>query len=243
MKIENSKPTARVARAAPSKSASAPSLAASQVAATPDSSSVLGIPQSELTPRVREAIMSLMAEVDALRKELSHNRQRLTELEEIADLDVMLPVLNRRAFMRELTRIISFAERYQVQASMIYVDLDNFKDINDNFGHAAGDAVLRHVSNLLEQNIRTSDAIGRLGGDEFGVILAQANADQAIQKGASLVDLIAKRPLKWEGQAIGITVSHGVYAFEQGMNADDAVANADRAMYENKARRKQSPDK
>jgi len=187
--------------------------------------------------------MSLMAEVDALRKELNHNRQRLTELEEIADLDVMLPVLNRRAFMRELTRIISFAERYQVQASMIYLDLDNFKEINDSFGHAAGDAVLRHVSQILEQNIRTSDAIGRLGGDEFGVILAQANAEQAIQKGASLVEMIAKRALKWEGQPIGITVSHGVYAFEQGMNADDAVANADRAMYENKARRKQSPDR
>ena len=240
MKIDSSKPAARVARAASTKSVSSPGLATAQIAPSADTSSVLGIPQSELTPRVREAIMSLMAEVDALRKELNHNRQRLTELEEIADLDVMLPVLNRRAFMRELTRIMSFAERYQVQASMIYVDLDNFKEINDSYGHAAGDAVLRHVSSLLEQNIRTSDAVGRLGGDEFGVILAQANAEQAIQKGEKLVDLIAKRPLKWEGHSIGMTVSHGVYAFEQGMNADEAVANADKAMYQNKALRKQT---
>ena len=240
MKIDNSKPVARVARTASAKSASGPSLATAQVASVTDTSSILGIPQSELTPRVREAIMSLMAEVDTLRKELTHNRQRLTELEEIADLDVMLPVLNRRAFMRELTRIISFAERYQVQASMIYIDLDNFKEINDRYGHAAGDAVLRQVSNTIEQNIRTSDALGRLGGDEFGVILAQANAEQAIQKGSALVDLISKRPVKWEGESIGVTVSHGVYAFEHGMNADDAVANADKAMYENKALRKQS---
>ena len=108
--------------------------------------SVLGIPEAEFTPRVRDAIMGLMSEVDNLRRELSQTRSRLDEVEKTADQDSMLPLLNRRAFVRELTRYIAFTGRYNTPASLIYFDLNHLKQTNDTLGHAAGDAVLTHFA-------------------------------------------------------------------------------------------------
>ena len=238
MKIDNSRPVGRVSSPSKASSAAKPAASSGNVRQISDGGAILGIPETELTPKVREAIMSLMAEVDHLRRELDNNRRRLLELEELADLDALLPILNRRAFMRELTRILSFAERYQVHAAMIYFDLDHFKEVNDEYGHAAGDAILKHVAETLQKNIRTSDALGRLGGDEFGVILAQANADQAMQKAQSLVTAMTRVPVKWEGHKLPIHISHGVYSFEKGADPVAVLAEADRAMYEKKAARK-----
>ena len=78
----------------------------------------------------------------------------------------MLPILNRRAFVREISRFIAFAERYGTPSSLLYFDLDNFKAVNDAYGHAAGDVVLRHFSDLIASQIRDSDVLARLGGDE-----------------------------------------------------------------------------
>ena len=83
-----------------------------------------------------------------------------------------IAVLNRRAFAREVSRFVSFAARYGTPATLLYLDLNNFKTVNDTYGHAAGDAVLRHFASLMTRQIRESDVLARLGGDEFGVILA-----------------------------------------------------------------------
>ena len=88
---------------------------ANRSAAPKDVSSVLGIPEAEFTPRVRDAVMKLMAEVDRLRQELEAMKRRLDKAEEEADQDGLLPVLNRRAFVREMTRIMSFGERYDLE--------------------------------------------------------------------------------------------------------------------------------
>ena len=115
--------------------------------AAPVSASVLGIPEAEFTPRVRDAIMTLMHEVDRLRKEVEQARAKLEDMARAADEDMLLPILNRRAFVREITRFTSFADRYKTSSSLIYIDLNNFKAVNDAHGHAAGDEVLRHISN------------------------------------------------------------------------------------------------
>ena len=146
---------------------------------------MLGIPEAEFTPRVRDAIMTLMHEVDRLRKEVEHARAKLDDMARTADQDMLLPILNRRAFVREITRFTAFAERYKTSSSLIYIDLNNFKTVNDAHGHAAGDAVLRHISDLILGQIRESDVFARIGGDEFGVILAHVTADQATKKGES----------------------------------------------------------
>src|SRR5580698_7209885 len=125
--------------------------------------SVLGIPEAEFTPRVRDAIMGLMGEVDALRRELGETRKRLDEVVKTADQDGMLPLLNRRAFVRELTRYIAFTGRYNTPASLIYFDLNHLKKTNDTYGHAAGDAVLSHFADVLQAHVRAEEGTTQRG--------------------------------------------------------------------------------
>jgi diguanylate cyclase (GGDEF)-like protein len=219
-------------------SATTKAASAGEAKPVPDVSAVSGIPESEFTPRVRDAIMRLMAEVDRLRGELQGAKKRLEELETMADQDALLPILNRRAFVREMSRIISFAERYQLPASLLYFDLDHFKEINDQHGHAAGDAVLAHVSQLLTENVRESDVIGRLGGDEFGIILAKADEGQAKGKSESLAEIITSRPTIWENKQLSVHCTHGAYTFRPGESANQAIAKADEAMYASKRGKK-----
>ena len=89
----------------------------------------LGIPAAELTPNVRAALTKMQAQINALRTDRSKLSQRLRQAEDLADTDTLVPVFNRRAFVRELTRVMSFAQRYDVQASLVYFDLDGFKQL------------------------------------------------------------------------------------------------------------------
>ncbi|MBO6782185.1 MAG: GGDEF domain-containing protein [Alphaproteobacteria bacterium] len=179
----------------------------------------------------------LMKEVQRMREELSQARNRINYLEKLADEDTLVPVANRRAFVREMSRMMAYAERYGAETSVLYFDIDGFKDINDGHGHAAGDAALQHVATLLAENIRESDLVGRLGGDEFGVILAQAGGDSAQEKAASLSALIEGTPFVWEGQQLPLAVSFGAHTFSGGEDAGEALQRADKAMYEQKQRR------
>ncbi len=193
-----------------------------------------GISESELTPRVRETVASLMGEIDRLRQELAHAQARLEDVERAADQDQLLPLLNRRAFVRELTRHIGFAARYGTPASLVYFDLDGFKRINDTFGHAAGDEVLRHFAGTLLAHVRESDVVGRLGGDEFGVILSHADLAQANRKAASLMETLSASPAQMSGMPLAVGYSYGAFELVAGENADTAIAHADEAMYRQK---------
>jgi diguanylate cyclase (GGDEF)-like protein len=199
--------------------------------------SVLGIPENEFTPRVRDAIITLMSEVDSLRRELQQTRERLDEAEKTADQDQLLPVLNRRAFVRELSRHMSFASRYGMPASMIYFDLDGFKRVNDTHGHAAGDAVLAHVAEIMLASVRDSDVVGRLGGDEFGILLNHASQEQAHKKAAFLAETLNARPTVWQGRVIPSGFSYGAFELQQGDDATIVMARADEAMYAQKRAR------
>jgi diguanylate cyclase (GGDEF)-like protein len=200
-------------------------------AALPD---LFDIGGDALAPELREAIGRLAGERDRLREELARARSRIASLERLADEDALTPVANRRAFVRQLTRMIGFCHRYGIAASVVYFDVNNMKQINDVYGHPAGDAALRRIATALRDNIRSSDIVGRLGGDEFGVILAQTDEVQAGAKAASLAEAIAATPLHWAGGAIPLSVAYGVHAFSRGDNPQQAIEAADRAMYEHK---------
>ena len=106
-----------------------------------------------------------------------------------------MPIYNRRAFVRELTRVISMTERYGQPSSIIFLDVDGLKKINDRHGHGAGDVALLSVADRLLLNVRESDIVGRLGGDEFGVILFNADGETALAKAAALTENIAAHPI------------------------------------------------
>lgn len=211
---------------------------AADVAAAPravsDVTSIMGIPEGELTPKVRSAIMALLGEVDQLRRELKEAHARLTYLEKIADQDTLTPIANRRAFIRELSRVMSYAQRYSVPSSVLFFDLNGLKIINDTYGHATGDAALLHVAHILIESVRGSDFVGRLGGDEFGVILANADQMAANDKAQSLAAAIETSHFAWQGKHIPISLAYGAYSFKPGEDPSAALANADKAMYQNK---------
>jgi diguanylate cyclase (GGDEF)-like protein len=193
-----------------------------------------GISGHAITPELRDAVARLAAERDRLRDELVKARSRITSLERLADEDALTPVANRRAFVRQLTRMIAFTHRYGVPASVVYFDVNNMKHINDAHGHPAGDAALRHIATVLRDNIRSSDVVGRLGGDEFGVILAQTDEEQAHAKAAALAEAISQRPLRWGESAIAVSAAYGVYAFSGSDDPQHAIEAADKAMYQQK---------
>ena len=183
---------------------------------------------------LRAAVDRLTAERDRLQGELARAHGRITALEHLADEDPLTALANRRAFVRQLTRTIAVTRRHGVPASIIYFDVDNLKQINDLHGHPAGDAALRHVATVLHDNIRSSDIVGRLGGDEFGVVLAYIDEAQAHDKAVALAEAIAVTPLRWGDLAIPVTVAYGVYAFSGTENPQHAIEAADRAMYQQK---------
>lgn len=188
----------------------------------------------------KRALTALMAEVEQLRRELGDARARIGHLEKLVDEDPLVPLVNRRAFVRELTRMLAFAQRYGVPASVLYFDVNNMKQINDCFGHTAGDAALLAMAQVLQENVRTTDIVGRLGGDEMGVLLVQADQALADRKAAELAALIEANVTAWQGASIRLTVAHGAYAFAQGDNAGEIIEAADRAMYRTKASMKRS---
>jgi len=237
MKVEKSNPLRDVSRVAP-----AGKRATDQAAAVPqgveDVTSVMGVPEAELTPKVRTALLDLMAEVDRLRQELSVFKERVALLEHEADHDPLLSIGNRRSFVRHLVRMMSYAERYGTSGCILYFDLDGLKRLNDVEGHAAGDAALRHVAQLFLSNIRESDILGRLGGDEFGILLAQTGLKAGKEKAASLAKQIESSPLQWKGKPMSLSVSYGVHLFEGSEDIDTAIEAADKKMYEQKRERK-----
>lgn len=198
---------------------------------------MIGIAEKGLAPKLRRTLLSLSAEAEDLRRQLQEARARIASLEKLVDEDPLMPVCNRRAFVRELTRMMAFAERYGVPGSLVYFDVNNLKQINDAYGHAAGDAVLMQVARILVESVRATDVVGRLGGDEFGVLLVQTDKILAERKANELAIRIEKRPILWQGQTVPVSVAFGFYSFSGGENANVVLDKADREMYRRKAGR------
>lgn len=206
----------------------------SSIRESEETNPILDIPETELTPKARQAITTLLDEVGKLRSELEQHKARLSQLERLADEDTLIRVPNRRAFVRELSRMISYAQRYGTPSSLLYFDLNALKAINDTHGHATGDAALKHVAGLLRENVRDSDTVGRLGGDEFGVILVHSDMVAASQKAAELARIVAQTPLLCGGARVELSVAYGIHSFFGDESALDALAAADKAMYARK---------
>ena len=169
-----------------------------------------------------------------LHEELDRAKQRINQLTELADRDALTPLLNRRAFERELGRVLSFARRYGAHSSLIYFDVNGMKQINDRFGHQAGDAALVHLARIMLGQVRESDLVGRLGGDEFGVILALTDRATAERKAQDLAQVMASSPLIFEGRPLSMRVAHGVHHCQDQDTVEDVLRGADQAMYADK---------
>lgn len=175
--------------------------------------------------------------VERLEAELEEARAYAARLEAMAHEDVLTGILNRRGFLRDLTRAVAYGSRYNAPAALLMGDLDGFKPINDRYGHPTGDRALRHVGGLLRSHIRASDSVGRLGGDEFALIIWQVDEQQAEQKARAVEDLIAGSPLTIGSTVLRLACSVGSTLLRADESAEEALARADRAMYARKKER------
>jgi diguanylate cyclase (GGDEF)-like protein len=190
----------------------------------------------ELSLEQLEVIHSLLDAIDHLNDELAIANGKIDRLETLADEDVLVPMLNRRAFVRALVRLHSFGERYGFDTALLYFDLNSFKAINDDYGHGAGDAVLRSVGAFLCDNVRQSDVVGRLGGDEFAIVLPSATLALAERKGEELAAGIAQLEITYDGRILRTSAAFGAHALSAEEDVETALQSVDQAMYANKTR-------
>lgn len=177
------------------------------------------------------AIPAEVSELDRLKAEVEAWKARALAAEALAERDVLTPTLNRRGFVRELSRAMAFCRRHGTPAVLLYLDLDGFKGVNDALGHAAGDAALVRVAELLNANLRESDAVGRLGGDEFAVLLLGTDLDAGREKALALSARMRAEGFEWEGRRAELGGSFGVRAFAGQEDPEIWLAEADAAMW------------
>ncbi len=171
-----------------------------------------------------------------LNSEIARLRLRILELERAADTDPLVPVYNRRAFMREISRAQTVMARYDLPSTVLFFDLNAFKSINDRYGHAVGDTLLKKIGHVLVEGVRDCDMVARLGGDEFAVLLFKTNLIQAKAKAAALACRIADQHVDMPTGKIKVTAAWGVAPCEAGDTPDQILDRADRAMYMAKRR-------
>lgn len=184
-----------------------------------------------------DVIRQLADENDGLKAALENLRARLEELERLADTDTLLPLPNRRAFLRELERVLHQAARHKTPAAVLYVDVNGLKAINDCHGHQAGDAVLLHVARVLKASLRAGDMVARIGGDEFGLILDHLDEKAARAKAELLASTVAAEPVDLGRASIRVSVTAGLTMVRAGDDVETVLARADSAMYAQRSER------
>lgn len=159
-------------------------------------------------------------------------RRSQSELYRLSIVDSMTQTFNRRHFIDRLEQIFEDATRFNLSFAVIIFDLDDFKQINDRFGHHAGDAVLAHVAQMCKAKSRSTDIFARYGGEEFAYILPNATAVSALEFAERIRLHIADNPLIFHEEAIPVTMSAGVRAFTRSIvNSSAMLGQADKALY------------
>ena len=194
---------------------------------------------SDERPISAEEAKTLLMELAQLREENDDLRRRVAELTDLSDKDPLLDALNRRAFLRELQRVQAFSRRHALTASIVFFDLDGLASINNRHGHEAGDEALRTVCGAVRDQVRSSDLLGRLGGDEFGLVLVGATPRDAQAKMQEIVEVLSDKRVK-AGLAcdgFGVSITYGIEPIVPDCAPEMLIARADEAFYGRKGRR------
>jgi Amt family ammonium transporter len=169
--------------------------------------------------------------------ETGRRQMAMQKLNQMANYDTLTGLVNRRFFFESVKRALTRAQRNQSSGAVLYFDLDGFKAVNDNFGHDAGDQVLKETSIRLAQCIRENDVLGRLGGDEFALLVEDIKhpVENSSQIAEKIIHSI-KQPFEYEGESLQIGISVGIATFDPDhrVNVKTVVSNADKAMYQAK---------
>jgi len=191
-----------------------------------------------ISPKTVQDILAYVAEKE---QSLADLRGRVAELERLLETDELTGLLNRRGFEAATRRTLAGAVRYREPGVLALIDLDRFKLINDNHGHAAGDAALRLVGQILSENVRATDYAARLSGDEFAILWVRAVPSALPQRIRTLKQRLDSAVLDWGDTAIALKASVGTVTYDGTLPLDELQRLADQAMYrEKRARRAQT---
>lgn len=181
-------------------------------------------------------------------EDITRERQTAEQLIYLAERDALTGLFNRRRLQDELTRLLAIAERHQTKGALIFFDLDEFKYVNDTFGHRAGDIMLIRIAGEVGALVRRNEILSRLGGDEFALLMPDATEKEAEALAERVVRAISQIPFRFEGQNFRLTTSLGIALYpEHAASSEELIAHADAAMYQAKesgknAWRKYRPD-
>ena len=218
-------------------------------ATTPGDRSVLTFPLS-ITPKSQgllyverqqgtfsDSDLQLLSMVGTSLSLALHNAAIHQQMQDLASHDGLTGLLNRRALEEVLSRELKASTRYRASACLILVDVDYFKHVNDLFGHAGGDDVLKAVASVMQQAVRDTDSVGRYGGEEFGIVLPHTDLDRAAVLAERLRDQIERHEFGADGGRVRITVSVGIAQLPGRTirTVPDWMAAADAALYEAKS--------
>ena len=184
-----------------------------------------------MTASHEEASQFSLRAADDAERLLAQQRERIAELERLALTDELTGLLNRRAIEAEMGRALAAARRYDERGVLVYMDMDGFKAINDTYGHAAGDEVLRQVARVLQDNVRDTDRIGRLGGDEFAILLARTSWEDGVERAKAIDRVVNATVVDWNGRMVALKASFGVQRYGAGDDGAELLIHADKAMY------------
>ena len=187
---------------------------------------VLGIVYFLSAIRATKGISSAVHQNYLMTHELEISKENA---EKLARIDELTKLYNRRAFYENGKMLVSYCQRHNEIISVIVMDIDNFKNVNDSFGHAAGDAVLEHISKILQQRFRKTDISARIGGEEFGILLPTANPETSEKLAEELRQEIEESSIVFNENNINVTASLGVTSGDS--DIDTLVKHADTAMY------------
>jgi len=181
--------------------------------------------------------LALIAMTEA-QKRIQRQELRILELESLSQTDELTGLANRRGFDLHLRKALAQARRNGVGGILLMIDLDGFKAINDRHGHAAGDALLQTVGELLRTDVRETDTVARLGGDEFAVLLPDLDPATGEARARRLAARLNHRNVPWQGAILPLAASVGMLPYDGLAAIEDLMHQADRRMYAEKSKRK-----
>lgn len=167
----------------------------------------------------------------AIKEDISERKRLEARLIELARTDPLTGLANRRAFTESLASELDRMRRHDHPLSVLMLDVDFFKRVNDQHGHAAGDRVLKIVAELMRNKVRTTDALGRVGGEEFAIAMVETGGDAALELAERIRAAVADTRIDIGGQTIGVTISAGVAVAHKGDTVDGVLSRADTALY------------
>jgi diguanylate cyclase (GGDEF)-like protein len=184
----------------------------------------------EVTNQFKSIQKHMIAEIEKANTIISSLSNQVKTLEKKSNIDSLTKVFNRRALSTYLDTICEEAtSKYNIH--MLMLDLDDFKKINDTYGHVAGDKILIFISNILKQTLRDADKIFRYGGEEFIIVLNRIDKKRCKQIASRILELISANKLIYKGETISVTASIGSSLLTEGDTPDSFIARADKALY------------